>query len=214
MSRGRFITFEGGEGTGKTTQVARLAHALEARGLDVLTTREPGGTAFGEEARRWLLAPDREPLAPVTELMLFAAARAQLVAEVILPALDRGRWIIADRFLDSTTVYQAHARGLHRKQVDAVNALAVQDCLPDKTLVLDMPARLGLERAHAQQEFHVPGGDRIEREALAFHEAVRAGYHALADLEPDRVCLIDATGDPDTVHAACLAAVRDWIDAR
>lgn len=211
MSRGRFISFEGGEGCGKSTQVKLLATALGEHGIPVLTSREPGGTPLGEAVRRLLLAPNEAPLAAPTELMLFAASRAQLVADVIAPALNNGQWVVMDRFADSTTVYQACAQGLDRSLVEAVNALAVQGCRPDRTLVLDFPAAVGLERAHAQQEFAEVGGDRFEREALAFHEAVHAGYHALAQAEPERVRLIDGTGSIEDVHTACWAAIADWI---
>lgn len=212
MSRGRFISFEGGEGGGKSTQLRLLVQALRERGLTVLATREPGGTPLGEAARAWLLAPEGPPLAPPAELLLFGAARAQLVADVLEPALGAGTWVVADRFLDSTTVYQSVARGLDRDLVSAVHTLAVGACLPDRTLVLDVPVDTGLARAHAQQEFAAAEpGDRIEREARAFHEAVRAGYHCLAQDEPARVRLIDATGPIEVVHAACWAAVSDLV---
>ncbi len=231
MTRGHFISFEGGEGCGKTTQGHMLKHALESHGISVLRTREPGGTVIGEIIRQWLLAPNEQGLASATELLLFAAARAELVATSIRPALERGEWVITDRFLDSTIVYQAMVRGLERKIVDAINSFAVQDCVPDLTFVLDVPIDIGLKRAESRQEFWnldvangtkdavtqlefwELGGDRFERESPAFHEAVRRGYHALTKAEPKRVRLINATGDIGDVHAACWAAVSNLVPA-
>jgi len=213
MSRGRFITFEGGEGCGKSTQITLLVRTLEGRGVRVAQTREPGGTELGEAIRRWLLSPGGPPLSPPTEVLLFAAARAQLVAEVAEPALAAGTWVVSDRFLDSTTVYQSMARGLNRKQVDAINAMAVQQCIPDRTLVLAVPVELGLQRARAQQEFATATGDRIECETLAFHQAVYEGYHLLQQSDPKRIRLIDGTGSVDEVHARCWREVEPLLAA-
>lgn len=211
MSWDRFISFEGGEGSGKSTQLRLLAETLTVRGQEVICAREPGGTRLGEEVRRLLLAPDAPPVGHLAETLLFATARAQLVEEVIAPALRVGQWVLADRFLDSTVVYQGVAGSMARADIDAVNAIAVRDMLPRRTLVLDVPVAVGLSRAQAQQEFEMEGGDRIERRVIAFHENVRKGYHALARAEPERVRLIDARGSIEEVRAACWAAIQDLV---
>lgn len=189
---GCFVTIEGGEGTGKTTLLAALAERARAEGLDVVTCREPGGTALGERLRSALLGPDGAAPDPRAELLVFAAARAQLVAEVIRPALDRGALVLCDRYADSTTAYQHHGRGLLRDTVDAVNAAATGGLTPDLTLLLDLPAAEGLRRAGR-------AGDYIEREALAFHERVRTGYAELAGVEPERWRLLNTSRDAEDV---------------
>ena len=211
MTWDRFISFEGGEGSGKSTQLRLMGDALSAQGAVVHCTREPGGTPLGEAVRRLILAPDTPPMGPAAEALLFASARAQLVTDVIAPALEAGQWVLADRFLDSTTVYQGAASDGDPAEIAAVNAMAVQGYVPRRTLVLDVPVPIGLARAHAQPEFGGAGGDRFERRGAAFHEAVRAGYHALAKEEPTRVRLIDGTQDIDNVHAACWAAIHDLV---
>ena len=192
---GCFVTIEGGEGTGKTTLLAALAARARADGLDVVTCREPGGTALGERLRTALLGADGAAPDPRAELLVFAAARAQLVAEVIRPALDRGALVLCDRYADSTAAYQHHGRGLPRETVDAVNAAATGGLTPDLTLLLDLPPTEGLRRAGR-------AGDYMEREALAFHERVRAGYAELARMEPERWRLLDASRDAEGVAGA------------
>jgi dTMP kinase len=203
MSRGLFITFEGGEGSGKSTQLARLARRLEAAGVPVRVLREPGGTAVGEMVRGVLLDPEHVGLTPAAELMLYEASRAQLVAEVIEPALESGEIVLCDRFYDSTTAYQGFGRGLDREQIRLLNAAATGGLAPDRTLVLDVDPVLGIERATRY------GADRLEAEGIAFHQRVRDGFATLAAEEPERVRIVDASGDLDTVAALVSAALSD-----
>ncbi len=202
MSRGVLITFEGGEGTGKTTQIGLLAGRLRALGLVVRIVREPGGTLLGESVRDILLDPTHHHMAPVTELLLYEASRSQLVKEVLATALDSGEVVLLDRFYDSTIAYQCFARGLPRADVDAANHLATAGLTPDRTIVLDLDPAEGLRRAtHG-------GADRLESEDLAFHQAVRDGFLAIAAEEPDRVFIVDATGEPAEVAERVAAALR------
>ncbi|MGE5207845.1 MAG: dTMP kinase [Alphaproteobacteria bacterium] len=197
MSRQPFITFEGSEACGKTTQVRRLAARLDRLRVPHLITREPGGTPIGESIRELLqFAPHNSNMAPETELLLFEASRSQLVREVIKPALARGMCVIADRFFDSTTVYQGAARKLDRQMVERFNAFAVGDCIPDMTIVLDVDAATAELRM--RQEQRKP--DRMERQPAEFHERVRKGYHDLAAREPERIILIDASHDADAIE--------------
>ena len=194
--KGWFITFEGVEGCGKTTQVERLSERLAAAGHRVTTLREPGGTAVGEAVRRVLLDPDFAGMSEVCELLLYAAARAQLVDACIRPALARGDVVICDRFADSTTAYQGAGRGIDREMIGHLHRLATRTVWPDLTLLIDVPVAVGLARTQATREL-----DRIEREPTAFHEAVRQGFLAIAQAEPDRVRIIDGAGAPDDVAA-------------
>lgn len=190
MKRGLFVTFEGSEGCGKSTQIRHLAVWLGERGKICVTTREPGGTAAGDEIRHLLQhAPQGHGLVPEAELLLFAASRAQLVREIILPALESGRTVVSDRFQDSTTVYQGVARRLEATTVAAINAFAVGPCTPDVTFLLDMDAR----EAHARLQHRDHPADRMESEPLAFYEAVRKGYQRLAAENPERFVILDAT---------------------
>src|SRR5881409_56774 len=176
MPRLPFITFEGSEGSGKSTQVQRLASRLEHSGLPHLVTREPGGTPIGETIRELLqFAPHNSDMTPATELLLFEASRSQLVREIIKPALERGLCVIADRFFDSTTVYQGAARKLNRKMVERLNAFAVGDCVPDITFVLDVDAATAESRMEKPRK-----PDRMEQEPADFYERVRRGYRDLA----------------------------------
>lgn len=201
--RGTFLTFEGGEGSGKSTQLRALARRLEFAGLPVLVLREPGGTPVGEAVRALLLDPEHTGLDATAELLLYEASRAQLVADVIEPALAAGRVVICDRFYDSTTAYQGHARGLSLARISELNATATSGLAPDRTIVLDIDPELGIERATRH------GTDRLEGEGLAFHQAVRDGFLAIAADEPERVRVVDAGGTPDAVAQRVLAAVRD-----
>jgi dTMP kinase len=201
--RGVFVTFEGGEGCGKSTQLKLLAHRLEAAGVAVRTLREPGGTAVGEAVRAILLDPDHTGLDDTAEILLYEAARAQLVAEVIEPALEAGEVVLCDRFYDSTTAYQGHARGIPLGHVDALNLAATGGLAPDRTIVLDVEPELGLTRATTQ------GADRLESEDLAFHQRVRCGFLAIAAEEPDRVRVVDASGDVDSVAERVAASLAD-----
>jgi dTMP kinase len=189
MPRLPFITFEGSEGSGKSTQVQRLAARLERSGVPHLVTREPGGTPIGETIRELLqFASHNSGMTPETELLLFEASRSQLVREFIRPALERGLCVIADRFFDSTTVYQGAARKLDREIVERLNAFAVGDCIPDVTFVLDIDAATAKSRMQKPRR-----PDRMEQEPEEFYERVREAYRELAAREPNRVVLIDGS---------------------
>ena len=201
-AKGVFITFEGCEGCGKSTQVRELENHLKAQGCEVVSTREPGGTSVAESIRSILLDPGNETLSPVTELLLYEAARAQHVRERILPALEAGKTVLSDRFFDSTTAYQGAGRGLGAEDVVRLHAIATGGLTPDLTIVIDVPAALGLARATQG------GSDRIEREKIDFHERVRAEFLRLAQAEPDRVSVVDGTKSIDDV----AAAIREIVD--
>jgi dTMP kinase len=202
-TRGRFITFEGGEGTGKSTQSKRLATALEARGLDVVLTREPGGSPAAEAIRGLLLSGRARPLGVLGEAYLFAAARLDHIAELIEPALARGSFVISDRFADSTRVYQGAAGGLPVEVVDGLVNAAIGRTVPDLTIVIDVPVDLGLARVGHR----AAGTDRFESDAVAVQEARRRGFLALADRFPERCVIIDGSRDKDVVSADILALV-------
>lgn len=197
---GRFIAFEGIDGCGKSTQATLLASALRRTGQTVVETREPGGTPLGEAVRAIVL-DGADPIAPVAEALLFAAARAQHVAQVIRPALAAGTWVVTDRFVDSSLAYQGAARGLGIDRVWAINAPAVDQCLPDLAIVLDVPAATAGARELGPR-------DRIEVEGLTLQEAVSAGYHELARRFPDRIAVVPGTGTIDEVHAAVMERMR------
>lgn len=203
--RGVFITFEGGEGSGKSTQIRALTRRLEAAGVAVRALREPGGTSAGEAIRAILLDPAHTGLDPRAELLLYEAARAQLVAEVIEPALAAGEVVVCDRFYDSTTAYQGYARGLDLEEIDRLNHAATGGLVPDATVILDIDPEAGLARAT------VGGADRLEGEDAAFHRAVREGFLAIAATERDRVRVVDAAGTIDEVTARVSHALRDVL---
>ena len=196
MPRLPFITFEGSEGCGKTTQVQRLSARLECSGISYVVTREPGGTPIGETIRELLqFAPHNSTMTAETELLLFEASRSQLVREIITPALKRGLCVIADRFFDSTTVYQGAARKLDRETVERLNAFAVANCVPDITFVLDVDAATAASRMQEPRK-----ADRMEQQPAEFYERVREAYRELAKRDPDRVVLIDASGPADQIE--------------
>jgi dTMP kinase len=197
---GRFISLEGVDGSGKSTQASMLADALRDRGHDVVAVREPGGTALGEDIREIVLGPDA--MSPWAEALLFAAARAQLVADVVRPALEAGRWVVADRFLDSSLAYQGTARGLGIDQVVQVNAPGIGGCMPDLTIILDLVPSSASDRRAGRASV-----DRIEGEGEALQEAVAEGYREVARIFPERIALISADGSLDEVHTRVLAAV-------
>lgn len=201
--RGVFITLEGADGCGKTTQATLVAAALEARGREVVRLREPGGTPISEKVRALLLDPANAEMVPECELLLYEASRAQLVRQVIEPALERGACVLCDRYYDSTFAYQAGGRGLDETLVRQSNVLGSCGRVPDRTLVLDLDPALGFARATAG------GVDRMEAEGLAFQERVRNAYLRLASEEPSRVRLVDASGKKDEVTARVLAALDD-----
>ncbi len=203
---GRFITLEGPDGAGKSMQAERLADSLRREGLTVLLTREPGGTELGERIRALLLEGTAPARGPRADALLFNAARAQHVADVIRPALERGEVVVCDRFSDSTLAYQGHGAGLDVEALGRICAWATGDLRPDLTILLDLPVEAGLERRAAGPAV---GRTRFEDEARhdrAFHERVRAGFHALAAAEPDRWRTVDASNEPDLV-------ARDVMDA-
>jgi dTMP kinase len=203
-----FLTFEGGEGCGKSTQIQRLARRLRGLGREVVLTREPGGTEIGEQLRHLLqFSKAGHAMSAETELLLFAASRAQLVRELIRPALARGAIVLADRFLDSTTVYQGVARRLDPAEVAAINRFAVGDCHPDLTFLLDLDPAAAHARL-AQRERPPGAPDRMENQPPDFHEAVRRGYLALAATEPARIHLLDATEPIDTIEARIWQIVQ------
>ena len=206
---GKFITFEGPEGSGKSTQIRLLAERLETRGIEVLCTREPGGTATGEAIRN-LLQHDAagEPLADRAELLLFTASRAQLMDRVVLPSLERGTWVLCDRFIDSTMAYQGFARGMDIGTLDGINDFAIYGRKPDLTLLLDLDVGLGFQRL-ATRYGATGAHDRFEREARAFHQRVRDGYHRLAEREPRRFRILDASHSVDEVSGAVWSAVEE-----
>lgn len=205
---GRLITLEGGEGAGKSTQIKLLASKLKALHQDVLTTREPGG-APGAEAIRALLVERREQTwAPLTEAILHSAARAEHVAATVRPALDRGMWVISDRFSDSTLAYQGYGLGLAKTTIAALTKLATGGLKPNLTLILDIPVEQGLSRAGRRIEASSgPAEDRYERMGLAFHQRLRRGFRAIAKAEPKRCKIIDASGSVDDVAERIWAAV-------
>ncbi len=213
--RGAFVTFEGPEGSGKSTQAARLRTRLEGLGLKVLAAREPGGTPTGEFIRE-ILQHDRagEPIAPETELLLFAASRAQLVRRRLEPALAEGAWVVCDRFMDSTTAYQGYGRGFDVATVLTVNAFAVGATQPDVTVLLDLDVATSLERMRARNAQRQQDQDRFEREHAEFHARVRDGYLALAARWPARFRVIDSDRPVDAVAEDVWGAVAPLLALR
>ena len=204
--RGKFISLEGGEGVGKSTQVKALAAALRQRGLHVVVTREPGGSEGAEKIRDLLLSGSDDRWSPEAEALLFAAARADHLAKTILPALEAGQWVMADRFVDSSLAYQGGAGGLGIEAVRAINAFGIGADFPDRSLVLTLDE--GAERARARDS---DGSDRIGGRPDDYHRKVMAAFHIIAAEEPDRVRLIDASGMPDKVTQRLLEAIQDLL---
>ncbi|MGB4600271.1 MAG: dTMP kinase [Trichlorobacter sp.] len=210
-----FITFEGIEGCGKSTQISLLEQALTTSGRRVVRTREPGGCPIADQVRAVLLDAANRAMVPMTELMLYGAARSQHLAEVVRPALAQGQIVLCDRFSDATRAYQAFGRGLDRQLIEQINQLACQDASPDITVLLDCPVEIGLARA--QQRIAASSGPREERfelEAFEFHQRVRDGYLALAGQEPRRFITVDATAPPEQVAAAIAQAVLPRLEAQ
>jgi dTMP kinase len=205
--RGRFISFEGGEGSGKSTQIKQLAERLEAAKLRSIITREPGGSPGAEAIRHLLLAGMGKLLGPEAETLLFAAARDDHVRTVIQPALSQGTWVLCDRFTDSTRVYQGKAGNVPVGLVNAMERVTIGDLKPDLTIILDVPVEVGLKRAAARRAGGTP--DRFEAEDIRFHQRLRDAYRELAAIESARCVLIDATADANTVAASVWAALRD-----
>ena len=207
MGQGLFITFEGGEGAGKSTQITRLAEVLRQHGHDVLVTREPGGSPGAEAVRHVLLSGAAEPLGAAMEAILFAAARSDHVEQVIRPAVRAGRIVLCDRFLDSSRVYQGVTGNLDPAFMAKLEEVAINGMVPDLTLILDLPADIGMQRAHARRS-SAQTADRFEKEELATHERRRQAFLDIATREPDRCRVIDASLDADTAAANILSAVN------
>ena len=209
MTRGQFISFEGGEGAGKSTQVKRLAVRLEAEGREVVLTREPGGSPGAEAIRDIVLRGDADRWSPVTETLLMYAARRDHIERVIRPALARSAWVVCDRFADSTRAYQGTAGGTDPALIAALETYILEEVRPDLTLVFDLPAEVGLARADARAGLEI----RFESKGLAFHERLRAGFAAIAAAEPERCAMIDATGDRDSVERVVWTTVTERLGA-
>lgn len=209
VARGRFVTFEGGEGSGKSTQIQMLADRLNAAKLKTITTREPGGSAGAEIVRHLLLSGMGKAFGPETESLLFAAARDDHVSQVIEPALEQGTWVLCDRFTDSTRVYQGELGKVDLKLIRAMERVTIGDLKPDLTIILDVPVAVGMERAIKRRGSALP--DRFEGEGLSFHEKLREAYRRIAENDPKRCALIDANADPKTVAELVWKALRDHL---
>ena len=214
--RGKFITFEGLDGSGKSTHLEKLAEALRVRRIDVVTTREPGGTAIGERIRALLLDSRTRGLASHTELAMMVASRAQLTAEVILPELRAGRWVLCDRYVDSTEAYQGAGRELGSERVLQLHRLLCRDLWPDLTILMDSDTVASVYRARQRNRAVKSGVDenRFERESRAFFQRVRDGYMEIARREPQRMIVIDARPPIEVVHEEIVAAVSARLDVR
>jgi dTMP kinase len=208
VARGRFVSLEGGEGCGKSTQLGRLAEALRGRGLEVVETREPGGSPGAEAIRKLLLEGEADRWSAGTEALLFAAARGDHVARTILPALERGAWVLSDRFLDSSLAYQGGAGGIGLDRVRQLHEIGSGGFLPDRTLLLVLPAAAAAERAGARD---VTGADRIGGKSAAYHADVSAAFASLAEAEPERFRRVDVSGNPEEVTSRLLAAIEDLL---
>jgi dTMP kinase len=206
-TRGRFITFEGGEGSGKSTQIKTLAERLNGAELRTIVTREPGGSPGAEIIRHLLLSGMGKLLGPEAETLLFAAARDDHVHAVIEPALDQGIWVLCDRFFDSTRAYQGRLGKVEPAVLNALQRVTIGDLKPDLTIILDVPVEIGMQRAAARRGHGAP--DRFEAEGVKFHEGLRDAYRQIAVAEPQRCVLIDANAAPGVVAARAWTAVRD-----
>ena len=203
---GRLISFEGSEGSGKSTQLSRLAAHLQKTGREVVSTREPGGTEIGEQIRNIIVHNSKgDEMCAETELLLFAAARAQLVREVIAPSLMRGAFVISDRYLDSSTVYQGIGRNLAADPVNQINRFAIGNVMPDLTIVIDVPTEVSLERIRRRAS-DLP--DRMERENIDFYNKIREGYLLLAKGMPERLVVVDGSRDEDTTEKSVWEAIK------
>lgn len=216
MSKSLFITFEGGEGAGKTTQINRLAQTLSNLGYKVVTTREPGGTPEGEKIRDLIVQRDAGDWVPMAEVLLFFAARTMLVEKVIRPALNEGKIVICDRFSDSTIAYQGYGHGVNHHDIEKMNILAMAHLKPDVTFILDLDPEIGLERSDrriAAEQFQVKQReDRYEKLDLEFHQRIRRGFLNIAERESQRCFVIDASEDIDTVSGRIADIIRDKIE--
>lgn len=204
MEQGYFITFEGGDGSGKSTQIKKLKSFLETNGFDVILTREPGGTEIGEKIRSIILDPENGEMSAVTEAMLYAASRAQHVTEVIKPAVDSGKIVICDRFVDSSIAYQGYGRKLG-ESVEIINSYAVGEYMPHMTFLLKLKPQAGSSRIAGRDK------DRIEQESAAFHQAVYDGYEELEKLYPERIVGIDASGTIEQIEEEIRAHIKKLL---
>jgi dTMP kinase len=206
IMKGIFITIEGGDGSGKSTQIDMLMSYFNEHGFDVLLTREPGGTPISEKIREVILDSNNMEMANMTEVLLYAAARAQHVAEFIKPNIEQGKVVICDRFVDSSVVYQGYARGVGIDAVETINSYATLGLLPDLTILLDLPPDLGLSRKKNQQAL-----DRLELASDAFHIKVNEGYRLLAKRHQSRILTVDATNSIETIHQIVLEAIKPLL---
>lgn len=210
-----FITFEGIEGSGKTTQIELLAQQLRLRGYQVLQTREPGGCRIADQIRGILLHPDNAAMVSRAELLLYAAARAQHVEEIVQPALSAGEIVLCDRFTDATLAYQGDGRGLDRNLITQLNQLAAGNCRPNLTLLFDLPVAVGLGRARQREvDLQDSSEGRFERETLEFHKRIKAGYLALAAAEPERFLVINADQTPEQISRQISAIVENFLQVK
>lgn len=203
--KGLFITFEGPDGSGKSTQITRLREYLLSRGYDVLLVREPGGTRISEQIRSVILDTDNKGMNPICEAMLYAASRAQLTHQVIMPALEEGRMVIADRFVDSSIVYQGYARGLGEEMVKTINSYATEGLEPDVTFLINIPAEVGIARKSNQKKL-----DRLEQESIEFHKKVHEGYDRLKSGK-SRMIEIDGTKNREDIQREIVEIIREKI---
>lgn len=208
---GRFITFEGGEGCGKSTQIQQLAARLHAQGIPVLLTREPGGTALAERIRALVREMDEDPPNARAETLLFLASRAQLVENVIRPALAAGTWVLCDRFADSTFAYQGYGRGLDLAELKALNAFATGGLVPDRTILLDVPSETAAARLRAREQATQTAADRMERAGDDFHARLKAGFLELAAAEPERFVVVAAEGSVEEVSEKVWNSIRHML---
>ena len=211
MARGKFITFEGGEGCGKSTQIKRLKEALEREGVETVLTREPGGTWLSEEIRHLIKDQMTDVPCNRSELLLFLAARAQLVRNVIRPALEAGKWVLSDRFSDSTLAYQGYGRGLPLEDLRQMNDFACEGLKPDLTLLLDVDPEVSRTRMLSREAETATAADRIEKAGEEFHARLRTGFSELAKAEPERIVSIDANGTLDEVWESVWKSTRRFL---
>ncbi|TJY38596.1 dTMP kinase [Cohnella pontilimi] len=211
MAGGTFITFEGGDGSGKTTLIRSLMDRLERNGREVVVTREPGGSPIAEAIREVILHVDNTAMDPLTEALLYAASRRQHLAEKVLPALARGAVVVCDRFVDSSLVYQGYARGLGIDSVWEINRFATEGRMPDLTLYLDLDPQIGLSRIEASGRRQP---DRLDLEGLDFHTRVREGYRQVAAMFPERIVMLDASGDPGPLKEQVWKLVSARLESR
>lgn len=211
---GVFITFEGIEGCGKSTQIALLADYLSASDIPFVVTREPGGSGIGRRIRKILLDTENRDITYRTELLLYAADRAQHIEEMIIPALDNGKIVICDRFSDATTAYQGYGRGLDMDMVDTLNDIAIQGLKPDLTFFIDCPVEVGLERALKRSGRESPSEMRFEKEDISFHRKVREGYRRISGADPQRIVTVDGSNSVEDVHREILRIFLERVGSK